>query len=122
MASGTRRDGPLDKSMADTANRAQTSNEKLSAFSAPPKGRNVLQQKTLGAQENPVCYTWLKSRESQLAETTHLDRAVLEHGAARLELYERTARREVRFVVYRAVAMRGSVAHRRGGHRDHSRD
>src|SRR5580704_1478466 len=122
MAPETRRDEPPGKSRADTPKRAPTSNEKPSAFSAPPKGRNVLQQKTPGAEENSVCYTWLKSRESQLAKTSHIDRAVFEHGAAGLGLYKRAARRKVRFVFHGAVAVRRGAAHGRGRHRHHSCD
>src|SRR5580704_4873254 len=56
------------------------------------------------------------------AKTSHIDCAVPKHGTAGVGLYERAACREVRFVLYRAIAMRGSDAHRRCRHRYHSRD
>src|SRR5580700_2305720 len=100
MVSGSHRDQPRRQRRAGIGNRAGKDTRNVSAFSAPPNGRNVLQQKTLGAEENPLCYTWLKSRDSRLAKTSHIHRAVLEHRAARLGVYERAACREVRFVIY----------------------
>src|SRR5260370_30778194 len=64
---------------------------------------------------------WDEIARTQLAKTSHIDCAVLKHGAARLGLYKRAARRKVRFVFYSAVAMRRGAAQQRGRHRHHSR-
>src|ERR1700688_3316440 len=64
----------------------------------------------------------MKSRDFQLAKTSHIDCAVFEYGAARLGLYERAAGRKVRSVIHGAIAMRGSAARRRSRYRHHPSD
>ena len=86
----------------------------ISTFFQPSEfAERFLQPEGCRPQKLPLLYWNFTGDLSTRDETSHIDRAVPEHRAARLGLHERAALRQIRFVVHRAVAMRGSAAHRR---------
>src|SRR5713101_7284884 len=75
----------------------------------------------LAAQKSGFVILNLKGDLSTRDETSHLHRSIPEHRAARVGLHQRPLARQIRFVVYRALPMRRTVANRKSGRRDYPR-
>src|SRR5579863_1449652 len=86
----------------------------------PPRRVGLCRASSVGSVVWPACGTTLGFMlywpfaccERLNEQTSHIDCRVFEYGAAGVGIYRRAAGGEVRFVVYLAVAVRGSAAQR----------
>src|SRR6267378_3438218 len=98
--------------------------DSLTNFSFPSNSPNSPEDSSrqkLAAQKSGFVILRLKGGLSTRDETSHLHRSVPEYRAARLGLHQRPLARQIRFVVYRALAVCRTVANRKSGRRDYPR-